>query len=125
MDSILQLVNYWWVLAIILALAGYKFVFRLFGAVIIPQDSVGIVNKKFVLFGKNRTLPDGSIIALNGEAGIQADTLAPGIHFGFYPWQYEISIPKFVTIAEGKVGIVESRDGTSLTAGRVLARRTR
>jgi hypothetical protein len=37
------------------------------------------VNKKFVLFGSNRTLPDGAIIALKGEAGYQADTLAPGL----------------------------------------------
>ena len=117
------LANYWWVFAILLALAAYKLLFRLFGAVIIPQDSIGVVNKKFVLVGKNRTLPDGCIVALNGEAGIQADTLAPGIHFGFYPWQYEVKIEKFVTIAEDRVGVVESRDGSSLSAGRVLGRR--
>jgi uncharacterized membrane protein YqiK len=117
------LVKYWWVFAFVLILVLYKLIFRLFGAVIIPQDSVGVVNKKYVLVGRNRTLPDGCIVALNGEAGIQADTLAPGVHFGFYPWQYEIKIEKFVTIAEGRVGIVESRDGKSLSAGRVLARR--
>lgn len=124
MDVLTQVfASYWWVLAVVLMLSCYKLVFRLFGAVIIPQDSIGVVNKKFVLFGKNRTLPDGCIIALNGEAGIQADTLAPGIHFGFYPWQYEIRIEKFVTIAENRIGVVESRDGKSLSAGRVLARK--
>jgi len=116
-------VKYWWAVAIVLVLVLYKLIFRLFGAVIIPQDSIGVVNRKFVLVGRNRTLPDGCIVALNGEAGIQADTLAPGVHFGFYPWQYEIKIEKFVTIAEGRVGVVESRDGKSLSAGRVLARR--
>jgi uncharacterized membrane protein YqiK len=116
-------VKYWWAVAIVLVIVLNKLIFRLFGAVIIPQDSIGVVNKKFVLVGRNRTLPDGCIVALNGEAGIQADTLAPGVHFGFYPWQYEIKIEKFVTIAEGRVGIVESRDGKSLSAGRVLARR--
>lgn len=110
-------------MAVALILAGYKLVFRLFGAVIIPQDSIGVVNKRFVLVGKNRTLPDGCIIALNGEAGIQADTLAPGIHFGFFPWQYEIRIEKFVTIVEGRIGVVESLDGKSLSGGRVLAKR--
>jgi uncharacterized membrane protein YqiK len=117
------LAKYWWVLAILVVLVAYRLVFRLFGAVIIPQDSIGVVNKRYVLFGKYRTLPDGCIIALNGEAGIQADTLAPGIHFGYYPWQYDIKIDKFVTIFEGKIGVVESRDGKSLSAGRVLARR--
>ncbi len=117
------LAKYWWALAIVAVLIVYRLVFRMFGAVIIPQDSIGVVNKKYVLVGKNRTLPDGAIVALNGEAGIQADTLAPGIHFGYYPWQYEIKIDKFVTIFEGKIGVVESRDGKSLSAGRVLARR--
>lgn len=127
MDQVLNMLSsYWWVLAVVFAIAivliGYQWFFRLFGVVIIPEDSVGIVNKRFVLFGKNRTLPDGSLIALNGEAGIQADTMAPGIHFGYWPWQYRVAVEKFITIGERKVGIVESRDGKPLTAGRVLAK---
>ena len=116
-------VRFWWVFAILAILAIRGLIFRLCGAVMIPQDSIGVVNKKYALVGKNRTLPDGCIIALNGEAGVQADTLAPGIHFGFYPWQYEIKKDKFVTISEGSVGVVEARDGKPLSAGRVLARR--
>jgi hypothetical protein len=90
--------------------------------VIIPEDGVGIVNKKFVLFGEHKTLPDGSIVALQGEAGIQADTLAPGIHMGYWPWQYTIEIEDFVEIEEGKIGVVEARDGKFLPAGKVLAK---
>jgi hypothetical protein len=56
--------------------------------VIIPDDSVGVVTKKFVLVGKNRRLPDGKIVAFNGEAGFQADTLSPGLHMGLWPWQF-------------------------------------
>lgn len=115
--------GYWWVLAIVLALAGWKLWLRLFGIVIIPEDSMGIVNKKWVLFGKNRTLPDGAIVALNGEAGWQADTLAPGLHFGFWPWQYEIKQEKFTVVKENFVGVVEARDGKPLSAGRVLGRK--
>src|SRR5262245_10501677 len=115
--------SHWWIVAIALFLALYKWTFRLFGVVIITQTSIGIVNKKFVLFGSNRALPDGRIIALEGEAGIQADTLAPGLHWGFWPWQYEVDVEPFITIPEGKIGIVESRDGQPLPSGRVLARR--
>mgnify|MGYP006269180031 CR=1 FL=1 len=124
MDVFWQIARaYWWAIVALILIFGYKLVFRLFGVVIIAQDSVGIINKKFVLVGRNRTLPDGAIIALNGEAGIQADTLAPGIHFGYWPWQYQIDIQKFITIAEGYIGVVESRDGRSLSQGRVLARK--
>ena len=96
---------------LIILIAAYKLILRIFGVIIIPKDSVGIVNKKFVLFGANRTLPDGEVIALKGEAGIQADTLPPGIHFWLFPWQYAVSVQSFVTVDQGKIGIVEARGG--------------
>lgn len=110
------------VVAVLLLIVTNRLWVRLFGVVIIPEDSIGIVNKKFVLFGSNRTLPDGAIIALKGEAGYQADTLAPGLHFGFWPWQYEVNRVKFIEIPEGKLGIVEAIDGKPMEQGKVLAR---
>jgi uncharacterized membrane protein YqiK len=100
----------------------YRWVVRLFGIVIVPEDSVGIVNKKYVVLGQHRTLPAGTIIALNGEAGLQADALAPGLHFGLWPWQYIVTLQKFITISQDAIGIVEARDGHPLKNGRVLAR---
>ena len=88
----------------------------------VPEDSIGIVNKKWVLLGRNRTLPDGAIIALKGEAGLQADTLAPGIHFWLWPWQYIIKLQKFITVERNQIATVEARDGKPLSGGRVLAR---
>jgi hypothetical protein len=64
-----SLFGYWWILPLLALFIGYKLVLRIFGVVIIPQDSIGVVNKKFVVVGRNRSLPDGSIIALHGEAG--------------------------------------------------------
>jgi len=103
--------------------AFHKAILRIFfGTVIVSKDEIGIVNKKWVLFGKNRVLPDGAIIALNGEAGLQADTLAPGIHFGLWVWQYTVYKAPFTTIDRGHIGIVEARDGHPLSGGRVLAK---
>ncbi len=114
---------FWWVVPIMLALIGYKVILRLFGVVMIPQDSLGIVNKRFVLFGAYKALPDGKIIALNGEAGIQADTLAPGMHWGYWPWQYIISIERFVVIPDGCVGIISAADGIPLPSGRIFGKK--
>ncbi len=114
------LVPFWWVVLVITALVYYKSVLRFFGIILIPEDAVGIVNKKFALLGKNKTLPDGRIVALLGEAGYQADALAPGAHFWYWPWQYAIEITKFVTVPQGKVGIVEAKDGAPIPVGRVL-----
>lgn len=118
-----MLLGFWWVLPAVIFILLYKWTFRLFGTVFVPQDSIAIVDKRFVLFGKNKTLPDGAIIALNGEAGVQADTLAPGLHWGYWPWQYSITLQRFITIERGKVGLVESRGGRPMPAGRILARK--
>lgn len=106
----------------VLLLALHRMVLRLFGMVIIPDDSIGIVTKKFVLFGDHKNLPDGSVVALNGEAGLQADSLAPGVHFWLWPWQFDIEIQKFVNISSGRLGVVTARDGKALSGGRILGR---
>ena len=114
MDVFGLLLTYWWVVVFILLVAFFKQVLRLFGAVIVPGNAIGVVRKRWVLFGSNRTLPDGQIIALSGEAGYQADSLAPGLHWALWPWQYDITITNFIEIPEGKLGIVDARDGEPL-----------
>jgi uncharacterized membrane protein YqiK len=118
--------NHWKILAglaaIILALILYRRLLALFGVIVIPDNSIGVVTKKFVLLGRSRRLPDGRIIALNGEAGYQADTLAPGLHVGLWPWQYAVEIVQFFTVPPGKVGCVEACDGAPLSSGRIVAR---
>ena len=113
--------GYWWVVPVLLLIIGYRWVARIVGVVIIPENAVGIVKKKFVLTGSNRTMPDGAIVALNGEAGPQADTLAPGMHYWLWPWQFQIDLERLVEIPEGSIGVVEAKDGKPLTSGRVLA----
>ena len=71
-----------WGLAIgipLLCIILYRVILRVFfGLVIVPEDRIGLVTKKFVLVG-NQSLPEGRIIATDGEAGFQAQTLAPGV----------------------------------------------
>jgi len=100
----------------------YRPILWLSGVVIVPDNRIGIVTKKFALFGAHRRLPDGRIIALNGEAGYQADTLPPGLHIGLWPWQYTVDRVEFFTIPPGKVGCVEACDGQPLPAGRIIGR---
>ena len=107
----------------ILSLVFYKFVLRVFfGLVIVPEDRIGLVTKKFVLFGK-QTLPEGRIIATNGEAGFQGQTLAPGVYFGKWIWQYSIDFQPFTVIPTGKIGLILAKDGAELETGRILGRK--
>jgi uncharacterized membrane protein YqiK len=101
----------------------YKFILRVFfGLVIVPQDKIGLVTKKFVLFGKQQ-LPEGHIIATSGEAGYQAQTLPPGVYFGRWIWQYQITFQPFIVIPTGKIGLVLAKDGAELETGAVLGRK--
>ena len=116
--------NYWWLILVIISLGLYKIILRfLFGMVIVPEDKIGLVTKKFVLFGENKELPDGRIIATKGEAGFQAKTLAPGLYFWMWVWQYDVSMEIFTVIPEGKIGLVLAKDGAEIPTGNILAQR--
>lgn len=118
------LLHYWWVGLLILCIILYKFILRVFfGMVIVPENRIGLVTKKFVLFGANKELPDGRIIATKGEAGFQAKTLAPGLYWGMWPWQYGVDMTPFVVIPEGKIGLVLANDGSELPTGNILGRK--
>lgn len=118
-----NLIHYWWVVLLVISLILYKVVLRVFfGMVIVPEDRIGLVTKKFVLFGSNRELPDGRILATKGEAGFQAHTLAPGLYWWMWPWQYSVQFTSFTIIPEGKIGLVLAKDGREIPTGRILAR---
>ncbi|WP_375445844.1 SPFH domain-containing protein [uncultured Fibrella sp.] len=113
-----------WVPILLVAIVLYKFVLRfLFGMVIVPEDRIGLVTRKFVLVGDDRALPDGRILATKGEAGYQAKTLAPGLYWWMWPWQYGVEMQPFTVVPEGNVGLVLANDGRELPTGNILARR--
>ncbi|HSI82460.1 MAG: SPFH domain-containing protein [Candidatus Methylacidiphilales bacterium] len=108
----------WWVHLAIWSLVVLLFLPRLTGAVLIHEWEVGLVVKKF---GSTQLAP-GEIIALNGEAGYQADTLAPGLHFGYWFFQYNIIKTPMVRIPAGEIGLVLANAGTAIASERILAR---
>ena len=117
------LANWPWMLLVV-AVLMYKFIFRVFfGLVIVPENKIGLVTKKFVLFGENKELSGDRIIAVNGEAGLQAKMLETGLHWWMWPWQYSVDMQGFIVIPEGHIGLVSSKDGKVPQTGRILGRR--
>jgi len=117
------LASYWWIGAVVMALLLYKVILRVFfGLVIVPEDKIGLVTKKFVLFGANKELGGGRIIATNGEAGLQAKTLGAGLHWFMWVWQYSVDMQGFIVIPEGHIGLISSKDGSVPQTGRILGR---
>lgn len=119
-----SILTYVWIPILVLCIILYKFILRfLFGMVIVPEDRIGLVTKKFVLIGDNKELPGGRIIATKGEAGFQAKTLAPGLYFWKWVWQYEIKMEPFTIIPEGKIGLILAKDGAEIPTGNILGLR--
>jgi uncharacterized membrane protein YqiK len=119
-----QILAYWPWMLLVVAVLMYKFIFRVFfGLVIVPENKIGLVTKKFVLFGENKELSGDRIIAVNGEAGLQAKMLETGLHWWMWPWQYSVDMQGFIVIPEGHIGLISSKDGKVPQTGRILGRR--
>ena len=88
------------------------------GLIVIQEREVGIITKKF----SAKSLPEGQQIALNGEAGLQADTLSPGWHFGYFPWQYNVQKEPVVKIPQDEIGLIIANDGAAIPANRILGK---
>jgi uncharacterized membrane protein YqiK len=88
------------------------------GAVLIQERQVGIVVKRF----GTRALPPGRFVALGGEAGYQADTLAPGLHFGYWRWQYRIIKAPVTVVPQGEIALVLAADGAPIPPERILGK---
>lgn len=88
------------------------------GLIVIGEREVGIVTKKF----SGKSLAAGRLIALNGEAGLQADTLSPGWHFGYFLWQYSVQKEPVVIIPQDEIGLVIANDGAAIPPNRILGK---
>lgn len=90
-------------------------IFILPGIFVIGANEVGIMTKKMT----GKKLPEGTVVARNGENGLQAAVLMPGIYWKFWVfWKWEKE--KVTVIPPGKIGIVESIDGQPLPPHRML-----
>ena len=82
----------------------------------IPNDRVGVVEKRWSLGGSLKS----GFIALAGEAGFQPEVLRGGVHY-LLPFQYSVHKMALVTIPQGRIGYVFARDGRPLAATQTLA----
>lgn len=103
---------------VVLMPVAYAFLVGIGAIVFISERQVGVVVKKF----STKNLPPGRLVALDGEAGYQAETLAPGLHIGFWRWQYMIHKVPVIVIPQGEIGLLVAADGASTPSHRILAK---
>src|SRR5258707_591606 len=68
-----------------------------------------------------RRMPPGRVVATEGEVGIQAEVLKPGLHLIKYPFERVVRKVPLIEIGADELGIVEAIDGEPMLPGRIFA----
>lgn len=103
-----------------------------FGLVVLLIALLIIVNRIFVNVGareiaiKERRylgakMPPGRVVATEGEVGIQADVLKPGLHLIKFPFERVVRKVPLIEIGADELGIIEAVDGEPMPPGRIFA----
>ena len=66
-------------------------------------------------------MPPGRVVATEGEVGIQADVLKPGLHFIKFPFEKVVRKVPLIEIGADELGIIEAVDGEPMPPGRIFA----
>src|SRR6187399_2314827 len=83
----------------------------------IGAKEVGIKERRY--FG--RRMPQGRVVATDGEVGLQADILKPGLHFVLYPVERVVQKVPLVEIGADELGVIEAIDGEPMPMGSIFA----
>lgn len=106
---------------------------KAFGAILIIFSIFSLASTSFVNIDASRVghlkriyafeeLPEGRIIALDGQKGPQARILGPGFHFSpFIRVLYDVEQYPTIKIPEGSYGEITSLDGASMPSGMFIA----
>lgn len=105
-----------WIIGSVLTLGFVLFIVtKVF--VNVGASQIAIVERRY----KGGKLAAGRVFATNGEVGIQAKYLEPGLHFVFFPFVRVIEKADFLVVGSGELGVVTATDGESMPSGRVYA----
>src|ERR1700752_3247040 len=66
-------------------------------------------------------MPPGRVVATEGEVGIQADVLKPGLHLIKFPFEKVVRKVPLIELGADEMGIIEAVDGEPMPPGRIFA----
>ena len=102
----------------LLAAAGAVLLFWLSRTLVnVGAREIAIKERRYL----GRKMPPGRVVATEGEVGIQAEVLKPGLHLIRYPFERVVRKVPLVEIGSDELGVIEAVDGEPLPAGRVFA----
>ena len=102
---------------VILVFVGVVFLWVISSLYLIKESEIGLLEKKIA----GGTIAPGGVIAANGEQGLQARTLMPGLHFLPKPLYKVWRIP-IIEVPQGSIALVTAIDGAPIRMGQLLGR---
>ncbi|MBS1794159.1 MAG: hypothetical protein JSS81_09910 [Acidobacteria bacterium] len=83
----------------------------------VGATEVGIKERRYL----GTKMAQGRVVATDGEIGIQAEVLKPGLHIVLYPIVRVVQKVPLVEIGADEMGIIEAIDGEPMQTGSIFA----
>ncbi len=102
-------------IGVLIFFAAFIFIYN--SIVIVGGTQLAILERRWL----GSSLPEGRVVAMSNEVGIQARILGPGLHL-LIPFLYRTEKAPMMMVAENEVGLVESIDGAPVPPGRIFGK---
>ena len=99
----------------VLLLLFLLFIKRIF--VNVGAREIAIKERRYI----GAKMPPGRVVATEGEVGIQADVLKPGLHLIKFPFERVVRKVPLIEIGPDELGVIEAVDGEPMPPGRIFA----
>jgi len=114
MDNLTAEAGFWWWTFGTLVIAGGLYV--LFRSVaLVRGDQLAVLERRWL----GRRMPEGRVVAMRHEVGVQAHILGPGLHF-LTPFIYAVTKAPMLDVGEDEIALVEAIDGRPVDPGRIF-----
>src|SRR3954465_8439602 len=106
MDNLAEQAAFWWLTIGFLAVAGAGLSSLFRSVALVRGDQLAVLERRWL----GQRMPEGRVVALRHEVGVQAHILGPGLHF-LTPFIYAVTKAKMLQVGEDEVALVEAIDG--------------
>lgn len=87
--------------------------------VIVGGTQIAVLERRWL----GAAMPEGRVVAMSNQVGVQARILGPGLHL-LTPFLYSVEKQPMVPVGEDEVGLIEAIDGAPVPPGRIFAKVT-
>ena len=111
-------------LASLLPVLVVAFILLIFFLIIVKRIFVNVGAREIAIKERRylgAKMPPGRVVATEGEVGIQADVLKPGLHLIKFPFEKVVRKVPLIEIGADELGIIEAVDGEPMPPGRIFA----